>query len=261
MKTKEFKKWLEDNGYGTNTISSRLSNVRTIEDAYGDLDQQMMKDSCQSIIDELSYSREDEYMNRQPRHKIQINGNIRNGSATYKQALKRYQQFYQETSSSKIVFNSDFEKLAHEIYDKINSFEHKLLNKKHLEIYETPLLQEDLFKSLKQQFPDIKWEIEKVYDEINKINDRIDILGTVDESHCIVIELDPPRADSISKKFVSRLALYSDVNLIYITACYPNEIVEKTKEYKKYFKYCETIMRCLDDTNLEKYYKGILLWK
>lgn len=102
MKSEEFRKWLEENGYGAHTISSRLSNVKAIEDAYGDLDALMIKDGCHSIIDELNYTTDDEMLKRDPRHKIFINGNIRNGSATYKQALKLYQQFYEE-SSNKVI--------------------------------------------------------------------------------------------------------------------------------------------------------------
>lgn len=117
MKLKEFKKWLEENGYRTNTINSRLSNIKTIEDSYGDLDALMLKDGCRSIINELNYTTDDEYFNRAPRHKILINGNIRNGSATYKQALKLYQQFYEYSLNNKTIYNTEFEKEANIIFD------------------------------------------------------------------------------------------------------------------------------------------------
>ncbi len=121
------------------------------------------------------------------------------------------------------------------------------------------ILQSDLLKYLSDKFLHIQWEEEKVYDEINKIRDRVDIIGNIDENHCVILELDPPRADSVSKKFVSRVALYMEKNLIYITVCYPNNKVENIKECNKYFNYCDSIMRDLRDTNLEKYYKGIYL--
>lgn len=261
MKLKEFKKWLEENGYRTNTINSRLSNIKTIEDSYGDLDALMLKDGCRSIINELNYTTDDEYFNRAPRHKILINGNIRNGAATYKQALKLYQQFYEYNLNNKTIYNTEFEKEANIIFDKISNFEHSLLKKKKLTRQEIGIIQSDLLKYLSDKLPHIHWEEEKIYDEINKIRDRVDIIGNIDENHCIIVELDPPRADSISKKFVSRVALYSEMNLIYVTACYPNNNVENIKECNKYFNYCDSIIRGLRDTNLEKYYKGIYLGK
>lgn len=259
MKSEEFRKWLEENGYGNNTISSRLSNVKAIEDAYGDLDALMLKDGCRSIIDELNYTTDDEMLNRAPRHKIIINGNIRNGSATYKQALKLYQQFYEHSSNNRTVYSTEFEKTANMIFDEISNFKHSLLKKTILAQQMVKILQNDLLKYLSDKFPHIQWEEEKVYDEINKIRDRVDIIGNIDENHCVILELDPPRADSVSKKFVSRVALYMEKNLIYITVCYPNNKVENIKECNKYFNYCDSIMRGLRDTNLEKYYKGIYL--
>lgn len=261
MKLEEFKEWLEDNSYSAKTICSRVSNIKTIEFFYGDLDAWMVKNGCQSIIDELNYTTDDEYYERIPRHKIPIDGNVRKGSATYKQALKLYQQFYKHKFKDKLVYNTDFEKEANVVFEEIANFTHELLRKKKLTRQEVGVIQCSLLEYLSEKMPHVYWEKERVYDETKKIKDRVDIIGNIDESHCIIVELDPPRADSVSKKFVSRVALYSEVNLIYITACYPNNKVEKIKECDKYFNYCDSIMRGLRDTGFEKYYKGIYLGK
>lgn len=258
MKEREFRQWLEDTGKGPKTINSRISNLSKIEQFYGDLDILMVKDLGRSVIDELNYTIDDEFYNRSQRHKIPIDGNIRNGSATYKSALVLYQKFYKETNREQKIYSSDFEKEADNITDIINKFNHKLIRKSSLNRSEIKELQSCFCKYLSENIPHIKWDDEVVYHKT--IKDRIDILGTKRDDYYVIIELDPPRADSVSKKFVSRNYLFMDSNVIYITLCYPNNR-HSINECKKYFMYCDIIMRNLGNTNFEKYYKGIILKK
>lgn len=256
MKKKEFKIWLEksEKNYESTTISSRLSNIQTIEDIYGDIDRLMSKNKYPSILEEFNYSSEDEREQRPPCHKIPIDGNIREGSATYKQALKLYQQFYQEYNSS-----TAFKRESWKLEAKMKDFKSHLLKKKSLKQEEIKNLQEVLLTYLKESFPNINWKSEEKCNH-NKIKDRIDICGYINDTHYIVIELDPLRADSISKKFISRNALYIDKNLIYISACYPNKNnVKNTNECNKYFSYCNTITEKLFKSSLEKYYINVKL--
>lgn len=94
MNLDTFKIWLdEENGSDFRTIQSRISNCRTVERFEGDLDEHFIKDNGLSLLDKLSYSTEDERNQTPPAHTIPINGNVRTGSATLKQAVKLYMTF------------------------------------------------------------------------------------------------------------------------------------------------------------------------
>ncbi len=93
MKREEFKEWLLEMNLSTKTANSRLSNCATIEHYYGNLETHFKKDKCRAIIEELEYSADDEREKRSPRHKIPIEGNVRTGSSTLRQAIRRYVEF------------------------------------------------------------------------------------------------------------------------------------------------------------------------
>lgn len=75
------------------TISRRIANCRRVERYEGDLDQHFDNDQCRSLLCRLTYSAEDYHRQQQPKHNIPINGNLRTGSATLKQAVTHYVQF------------------------------------------------------------------------------------------------------------------------------------------------------------------------
>ena len=100
MKEDAFRLWLlnhHSNADGASldirTISSRLSNCRTVERYEGDLDLQFDQDQLRSLFECLTYSAEDERQSRPVRHRIPINGNLRNGSATLRSAVSLYKEF------------------------------------------------------------------------------------------------------------------------------------------------------------------------
>lgn len=96
----EFREWLKRNNT-ENTVASRISNVETIERHYGNLDSYFANGTYQQkVIDTLEYSMSDERENRKNPSKITINGNIREGLATYKAAAKLYQTFLKEYNPS-----------------------------------------------------------------------------------------------------------------------------------------------------------------
>ncbi len=93
-----FYEWLKQyKGYNERTTASRISNVETIERHYGNLDSHFTNGTYQQeIIETLEYSTQDERENRKNPSKIQINGIIRDGLATYKAAANLYQDFLKE---------------------------------------------------------------------------------------------------------------------------------------------------------------------
>lgn len=93
MKKEEFKEWLSLHYNNQHVISSRISNCETVCTYEGDLDTIFAQDECRDLLNRLNYTADDERNHRAPRHKIPINGNIRNGSATLKQAVNLYTKF------------------------------------------------------------------------------------------------------------------------------------------------------------------------
>jgi len=93
MMEEDFRNWLRNKYKDEGTINSRLSNCLTVCRHEGDLDIHFSKDSCKEIITKLTYSADDEKNKREKRHNIPIDGNIRNGTATYKQAVNLYIYF------------------------------------------------------------------------------------------------------------------------------------------------------------------------
>lgn len=100
LRQDDFDRWLRRvyvtrNGGRLNdsTRGSRVANCRTVESYEGDLDEHFEKDGLAELLGRLAYSTGDERECRQARHRIPINGNVRNGSATLKSAVSLYQQF------------------------------------------------------------------------------------------------------------------------------------------------------------------------
>ena len=122
MKTEEFKEWLEERYPNSETtVSNRISNCKKVEKSYEDLDEHFKKDKCSFIIDALTYSTEDERENLPTKHKILIDGNIRTGSATLKQAVNLYVTFRQEFQSGEKIQRSFFDYMGIANREKIHS--------------------------------------------------------------------------------------------------------------------------------------------
>ncbi len=100
MKVKEFKDWLR-NVYAPksgkqldeDTITSRIANCKTVEAHEGELDKHQSVDCMSDLLSRLSYSTADQRQNLPMRHRIPIDGDRRNGSATLKSAVTLYKHF------------------------------------------------------------------------------------------------------------------------------------------------------------------------
>lgn len=100
MQTSTFRLWLKTsylqmngNPLAAGTQVSRSANCSTIEQCEGDLDEHFDRDGMAGLLERLSYSTSDQAANAEPRHRIQINGNIANGSMTYRSAANLYRKF------------------------------------------------------------------------------------------------------------------------------------------------------------------------
>ena len=94
MLESDFRNYLRNvSSHKEKTISNRLSNCRRVEQYEGDLDKHFDADQCQNLLWRLTYSTDDQDRKRQPKHNIPIDGNVKNGSATLKQAVGLYAEF------------------------------------------------------------------------------------------------------------------------------------------------------------------------
>ena len=96
MREIEFIRYLKDVcNLAERTVTARISNCRRVERYEGELDDHFKADRMVSLMRCLAYSTEDAIQNRPARHNIPIVGNVRNGTATLKQAAGLYQEFRQ----------------------------------------------------------------------------------------------------------------------------------------------------------------------
>jgi len=266
MRTEEFREWLQIKFPDTKTtVDNRISNCNNVEKYYGDLDTHLSNDKCKSIVNELTYSTNDERAKTPQRHKVPIKGNIRTGSATLKLAVNLYVEFREylnDVSASDLSLqeeiipddNSDGAIILREIRNHLTDF--KFDKKKHKD---HALFQIELSDFLILKLKQFSWEIEHKPSIVCK--DRIDIFGVSKiGKYKIVIELDAHRADQVAKKFISRSALFINDNLIYLSVCYPGTKRMSKPECIKYFDYCSTLSNALSgNSNNSKLYAGLIL--
>lgn len=106
MNESGFRKWLQCQGYNAGTTNSRVSNCVRVCEFEGDIDVLYTKDKCKELLFRLTYTTEDERQGRQPRHSVPINGNIRNGTATLKQAAGLYIRYLEDYGKTVIAEQS-----------------------------------------------------------------------------------------------------------------------------------------------------------
>ena len=256
MKETSFRKWLESYGYNGRTIQNRLSNVKHVEEYYNHLDSRIENGNIDRVLSDMSYTTDDERNQRKPRHLIPVNGNIRAGTATLKQALNLYIQFYRDTYTLKA--STRFEELKNQLRKAVDDFLPEARHKSYSGEDVKHLIQEPLLNYLESNFGHIDWSMEQLMDLNSEHRDRADIMGLVDDNHVVIVEIDTYRADQVGKKYVSRMALLADKNVIYICLCYPNRNANARageKETNKYWEYMETVTNMLaQSTSLEKYF-------
>lgn len=255
---------VDEYGLQESAANSRAANISTIERYYGDIDTLIKNRSIDSLLIELSYTTDDERNNRPQKHRVPIQGNVRTGSSTLKQAVNRYIEFYDATCSAyenQNGLNNLFVQVKNVLEDfnpsKIQS-SYSTKGKEEVKNY----IQAPLLEKLRQSIPTVEWNMEvKLSDEVD---DCIDLLGKVDDETLVVIEIDTHRNDQICKKFVSRQALTDDKNTIYIVVTYPNDNCMSKYEknaLKKYEKYMNSLVRLFaQGSNLDKrfYLKQLL---
>ena len=201
MDAEKFKNWLEFNGKPRSTIQNRISNCRNVENYEGDLDQHFIKDYGLSLLKKLSYSTSDERNNSTAKHKVPIDGNMRNGSATLKQAVNLYMAFKKDNGV-------DFEE-----YNNNLASENAFLDDEDLDYIESSnnfSYEKDLKTSMVSQISELFPEY-KIYGENNEgveyliEGKKIDILLEKSDGSLFAIEL---KSGTANYKVFGQLSMY-----------------------------------------------------
>ncbi|MFP2906907.1 hypothetical protein ACLESD_18055 [Pyxidicoccus sp. 3LFB2] len=87
---RNYRDWLRSQGYHEGTINTQLYRVARVEEHYGELDGHYDRDHLGSLIEQLTYSTEDQRRGHPNPSKIPFVGNIRNNLASYKSAVLLY---------------------------------------------------------------------------------------------------------------------------------------------------------------------------
>lgn len=92
-KEKDFKDWLQTvKGLSPKTAESRISNCRRLDELYN-LDKQYELNRCGGLLRSLSYSKRAERLDAPVLHKIPIEGNLYDGTAILRRALRLFIEF------------------------------------------------------------------------------------------------------------------------------------------------------------------------
>ncbi len=173
--------WLQQVTPKKSSWTTRLSDLRRVEAAYGDLDAAYDSDEMQSLFDELTYTADDERNRRKPTCRIPFNGDARTNIATFRSAAMKYLRFRQELEeeSGKAAFS------APSIEESVE-----------IETERTFTLERDLQEALRKSITQLEVGLE-VADggiEYSVPSGRIDILAKDAEGASVVIELKAVRA-------------------------------------------------------------------
>ena len=190
-----FKAWMLASGNDPAATNSRISNLRRIEAANGDLDAIHDEDDFASVLSDLNYSTNDARSSAPNRARVTINGDLRTGLATLRSALSKYMRFRQEVARAMLPDAMDeyspapLEDITGEARELTFSLERDL--------------QAALRRSIDQLDPGLT--IVDGGAEYNVASGRIDILAQDASGRRVVIELKAVRA---SRDAVGQILAY-----------------------------------------------------
>ena len=93
MNEKDFKIWLEEKEQLPETVSSRIGTAKRVEQVLGNLDDLFSAQEKDKVLEQFQYSTADEREGRPNPSPVRIDGDLRTGLATLRQALGLYHSF------------------------------------------------------------------------------------------------------------------------------------------------------------------------
>ena len=251
----EFESWMRRTKiFNERTIKSRISNVKNIDRFYGPLTEQWKKDNFNQLLSELEYTKTDKASGRPNPSLIPIDGDIYDGLATYKSALNLYRKFFSSEHFQSIGY--PFGEIGFKVNKALERLSSSCIKRPEYSIKEVKsniieplieLLDEELGCSMQYTFSS---EVSHVYDDGSKSRDRYDIIGQSKDRPVIIVEVDTHRSDQMAKKVVSRIAMNSDKEVLYVCVLYPNTHInglQEIKECVKYIDYLKVLFSILSD--------------
>lgn len=120
----KFFKWLTDKGQQDESAQSVISRVKRIEAVYPDLSSRIEDKTIDNLLSVFTYTKADEAKNREPLHKIEINGNPYNGTQSLRNALIQYIEFMQSNPTNGV--ESEDAKMTESYKTPSSSLEEKI---------------------------------------------------------------------------------------------------------------------------------------
>ncbi len=105
MQEELFRTRLRKWGYSENTIRTRVSNCRRVEEFEGDLDMHYDRDRCGTLLARLTYTMDDLRANRPAAHRIPLDHNCNQYTCTQslKSSISKYVQVRDEDQKLKVA--------------------------------------------------------------------------------------------------------------------------------------------------------------
>lgn len=114
MQTAAFRAWLSQR-YTDNSVASRFSCAKRVEEQYGDLDEHYEADGLASILSKLAYSLSDMKANRPNPTPLKITGNPYASLNNFKTGIRSYKAFRDAGGEDDVVEVAAIERVAEQI--------------------------------------------------------------------------------------------------------------------------------------------------
>ena len=96
----DYKSWLVEQDYSDQSVRSWIGYAKSVEKAYGNLEELLASGGFPALLEELTYSSDDARRNRPNPSRFQIKGALRSSLATYKRGSALYERFLGERGSA-----------------------------------------------------------------------------------------------------------------------------------------------------------------
>lgn len=176
---KDYRAWLEAEGYGANTVSTQCSNASRIEQAYGDLDEAYANDRIESVLASLKYSSSDARRGAPNPSKVHVSGDLYKSLASFRTAVGLYRRFKDESGDMPIMQSGEAApQQTPEVRERIG-------------------LERDLQKALRREISDLEQGLTVIDDGAERPvpSGYVDITARDANGTVVVIELKAGTAD------------------------------------------------------------------
>ena len=180
-----YKAWLAAQEYAPGTQAAQLHRVGRVEAAYGSLDDIYSRGNYDDVVNELTYSADDERRQKENPSKLKIEGNVRANLQSYRDAVLRYRRFLLEGRPQNE--NADRERLAsQDLIETHEAFKQKLS------------LERDMQAALRNNISQLELGLRIIDDGAERAvaSGFIDILCADERGASVVVELKAGKTDT-----------------------------------------------------------------